>query len=129
VILRPERERGRDPAPVDNPARGDDRHRHRVDDLRHKSDEADEPVLERANERPAVAARLRALCDDDINPGPRKRGRLLRCCRRAHQDNALKLVERRDSEGEAEHRHPLLGHDRELVDNRPAWRHVRLRLG
>ena len=57
--LRPERERGREPAPVDECARREHGDVHRVDDLRDQGDAADQA---------GVPARLGALGDHDAQP-------------------------------------------------------------
>ena len=62
-----ERERGGDAAPVGDPARRDHRHAHRVDDLRHERDRADERLLGRPQERDAVTGRLGAARDDRVH--------------------------------------------------------------
>ena len=74
---------------VDDPARGDDRHRN-VDRPKQLV-ERHEPVLERAEERAAMPARLGALRDDRVDAGALEERRLLRRRRRAGDRDAALL--------------------------------------
>ena len=65
-------------------------HRHRHVDRPEQLGERHEPVLERAEERPPVAAGLGALGDDPVHAGAREDGRLLGGRGRPeHRDPAL----------------------------------------
>ena len=106
-----ERERGGDSAPVHDRARRDHGHAHAVDDLREQREASDHRLLERVQERPAMAAGLAALRDDEVDAGLLERDRLGRCRRSAREQGAggANRLERRDPEGEAEERDALLG--------------------
>src|SRR5258707_15317279 len=79
------------PGAIDDPARGD--HRHRDVDRRKQIRERHEPVLDRAEERPAMAAGLRALRHDSIDTGALEERRFLRS-RRGAGDRDAALLQR-----------------------------------
>jgi len=67
--LRAQQAGRRDPAAVHDPARGEHRHGHRVDHLRHERQRPDQGLLHRRQKRRSVPARLEPLRHDGIHAG------------------------------------------------------------
>ena len=86
-----ERKRRRDAAPVGDSAGGDYRHPHRVNHLRHQRKRAGLLGDIVGQEHAAVAARLRALRDDDVGAILLQPDRFLHDGRRRHHDAAGRL--------------------------------------
>ena len=82
---RAERQCGRDPAPIGDPAGGDHGHRHRVDDLRNQRDRADERLLGSPQERHPMPTGLEPGGHDRVHAALLELDRLVDRGRRAHR--------------------------------------------
>jgi hypothetical protein len=70
--VRAQGERRRDPAAIDDAARGDHRHRYRVDHIGHQRQRASQAIFRFAQERDAMPTRLHARGHDHVNAGIRQ---------------------------------------------------------
>ena len=93
-----ERERGDETATVEDAARRDDRHLHRVDDQRHERQRRD---------LSGVPARLRPLGDDDVAAGVDRTERVADLAAHVHDHHAVPMAEVDDLR-----RHPETGDER-----------------
>jgi hypothetical protein len=111
-----ERQRSGDAAPVHQAAGKNDGHLDAVDELGHERDTADETLLERSEERAAVAAGFGRLRDHDVDAGLLQHDRF-RDGRGGTENRAAGLLHNRevgDPESEAEDRDALLCDDLKL---------------
>ena len=86
--LRAESERGGDAAPVHDPAGEQHGHGDAIDDPGHERDPPTIGILERAEERAAMTARLAGLGDDRVHAEPLELDGLVDGRRRAEDDAA-----------------------------------------